>query len=104
MSLISWLAPSSCTSTARGFRATKTNRADLVVAKLHPRLVPVSPDRLVAIRNAYRAVADAVQAISAAGVTFRVTPARRPHPPRSTGHRLTGHIQAPWWTGVATTK
>jgi hypothetical protein len=52
-----------------------SNRADLVAAKLHGSLVPVTPDRLVAVRDAYRSVADAQQ-ISTTGGTLRAAPAR----------------------------
>jgi hypothetical protein len=52
-----------------------TNHADLLAAKLSASLVPVPPDRLLAVRDAYRSVADAQQAVSAIGHTFRATPA-----------------------------
>jgi hypothetical protein len=51
-----------------------TNRDDLVAAKLSASLVAVPPDRLLAVRDAYRAVADAQQAESAAIDTIRAAP------------------------------
>jgi hypothetical protein len=52
-----------------------SDRADLVAAKLHARLVPVLPDRLVAVRVAYRSVVDAQQPLSATGDVLRARPA-----------------------------
>jgi hypothetical protein len=44
-----------------------TNRDDLVAAKLSASLVPVPPDRLLAVHDAYRSVADAQLATGALG-------------------------------------
>jgi len=59
-----------------------SDRADLVAAKLHARLVPVSLDRLVAVRDAYRPVVDAQQPLSASGDVLRAGPAPEATPAR----------------------
>jgi hypothetical protein len=52
---------------ARLTGAEVSNRADLVAAKLHGGLVAVTPDRLVAVRDAYRCVAEAPPVASVTG-------------------------------------
>jgi hypothetical protein len=52
-----------------------SNRADLVAAKLLGGLAPVTPDRLVAVRDGYRSVADAQKMVSTTGDTLRAAPA-----------------------------